>query len=318
MRRSSTSCAVLPVPVPERASQPWLPACAHALWLCLALGAAADSAAAQRQIDERHAAPATGAIRIHVYSGTLRVIGWSSDTIAVTGTVREAGSDRFYMGVSPQGTKLGIWPQQTDTLPPSQLELHVPRNSSVWIKTVTADVHVEALAGSVDVYSVGGRIDVAGAPRDLYAETMAGAIVADVSTRSARLRTASGMIALRGRIADAAAQSVSGAIEITGNDIERGRFESVDGDVVFRGRIQRAASLDFINHSGTVRLAIPSDTRADVLVSTYGGELHNAFAARVTESSNRFKGSEYVFVLGGGGGQIAIRTFDGDVFLTSQ
>ncbi|MGH7444665.1 MAG: DUF4097 family beta strand repeat-containing protein, partial [Longimicrobiales bacterium] len=213
--------------------------CARAVLLCLALGYTAGSAAAQRQIDERRAAPSAGPVRVHVYGGTLRVIGWSNDTIAVTGTVREAGGDRFYLSVSPQGSKLGIWPQQLDTLPPSQLELYVPRNSSVWIKTVSADVQVQGLTGGVDVYSVGGRIDVEGAPRELYAETMAGAIAVDVAARSARLRTASGAIALRGRIADAAAQSVSGAIEITGNEIERGRFESVDGDIVFNGSVQR-------------------------------------------------------------------------------
>lgn len=286
--------------------------------LCVLLGCTAGSVAAQRQIDERRAAPAAGPVRIHVYGGALRVIGWSNDTIAVTGTVRETGGDRFYLSVSPQGSKLGIWPQQLDTLPPSQLDVYVPRNSSVWIKTMSADVQVQGLTGGVDVYSVGGRIDVAGTPRELYAETMAGAIQVDVTTRSARLRTASGAIALRGRIADAAAQSVSGTIAITGDQIERGRFESVDGDIGFNGSVQRAATLDFINHSGDVRVALPADTRADVFVSTYGGELTNAFDARVVESNNRFKGREYVLVLGSGGARIAVRTFDGNIILAAK
>ncbi len=286
--------------------------------LCCALLAWAGDAAAQRTIDERRPAPSSGPVRIHVYSGSVRVSGWSHDTIAVTGRVQESGGDRFYMGVSAQGSKLGIWPQQSDTLPPSELDVRVPHGSSVWIKTVTADVIVQNIAGGVDLYSVGGRMEIHGSPRELHTETMAGAIAVDVETRSARLRTGSGSIDVRGHIADAAAQSVSGDITVTGDEVERGRFESVDGDIHFTGNVQRAAMLEFINHSGAVALALPAATAADVLVSTYDGALHNTFPARTTESSNRFKGREYTFTLGGGGAQIAVRTFDGDVEVRRQ
>lgn len=271
--------------------------------------------AAQRQIAERRAAPSAGAVRIHHYGGSLRVVGWARDTIAVTGTVHEVGGDRFYIAVSAQGSKLGIWPQSADTLPPSHLEIRVPRNSSVWIKTVSADVHIDSVTGGVDVYSVAGRIDVSGQPRELYAETMAGPISANVATRSARLRTASGGIVVRGRITDAAAQSVSGTLTIAGEQIEHGRFESVDGDIDFTGAVQRAASLEFINHSGAVHLRLPAATAADVLVSTYGGTVRTGFKVRASESSNRFKGRELGFVLGGGGARIAVRTFDGSIVI---
>jgi DUF4097 and DUF4098 domain-containing protein YvlB len=272
-------------------------------------------ASAQRVLNERRAAPPAGLIRIHHHAGSVRVIGWERDTIAVSGTVMERGADRFYMGVSSHGSKLGIWASQGDSLPPSHLEIRVPRGAAVWIKTMSADAEVSGVSGGVDVYSVAGRIAVTGAPRELYAETMGGAISADVATRSARLKSASGAIELRGRIADAAVQNVSGTIAVRGGAIERGRFESVDGDVSYDGAVPRAASLDFITHGGRVRLGIPPDTRADVLVSTYAGQLENGFKVRALEGSNRFKGQEYTFALNGGGAQVSVRTFKGNVVL---
>ena len=275
----------------------------------------AEPGSAQRTLNERRAAPSSGAIRIHHDAGTLRVTGWAHDSIAVTGTVAERGSDRFYMGVSPQGSKMGIWASASDSLPPSHLEVRVPHGSSVWVKTMNADATVSGVTGGVDVYSVAGSIDVSGAPRELHVETMAGAIAADVRTRSARLKSASGTITLRGRIADAAAQNVSGTVTIAGGAIERGRFESVDGDIRYMGAVPAAAALDFINHSGGVRLVVPADTRADVLVSTYAGRLENGFKTRALTASNRYKGEEHTFALNGGGAQVTVRTFKGAVEL---
>lgn len=270
---------------------------------------------AQRVLNERRAAPPTGSIRIHHQAGSLRLIGWDRDTIAVTGTVHERGNDRFYMGVSPQGSKMGIWAFESDSLPPSHLEVHVPRGSSVWIKTVGADVDIDGVTGGVDVLSVAGGIEVTGSPRELYAETMGGRISADVTTRSARLKSASGPIDMRGRIADAAAHNVSGTITVRGGSIEHGRFESVDGDIRYAGAVPRSAGLDFVNHSGAVHISLPADARADLFVTTYDGKLENAFKTRILQASNRFKGEEYTFALNGGGAHVTVHTFSGAVVL---
>lgn len=289
----------------------------HLLPLLVAAGALLVSQAplsAQRVLNERRAAPAAGSIRIHHQAGSLRLIGWDRDTIAVTGTVHERGNDRFYMGVSGQGSKMGIWASESDSLPPSHLEVHVPRGSSVWIKTVSADVNVGGVTGGVDVFSVAGGIEVTGSPRELHAETMGGSVSADVITRSARLKSASGPIEMRGRIADAAAHNVSGTITVRGA-LEHGRFESVDGDIRYIGAVPRSAALDFVNHSGAVHISLPADARADLFVTTYDGKLENAFKTRILQASNRFKGEEYTFALNGGGAQITVHTFSGGVVL---
>lgn len=279
------------------------------------LGTSPAVARAQRTLNERHAAPARAAVRIHHYAGSIRVTGWDRDSIVVTGSANERGGDRFYISVGANGSKLGLWPQRTDSLPPSDLEVHVPHGSSVWIKTVEASITVRGVTGGVDLYSVAGGIDVTGAPRELFAESMSGAITADVATRAARLKTASGAIDLSGRIDDASAQTVSGATRVRGGAIGRGRFESVDGDIVYAGDVPRGTSLDFVNHAGAVRVELPADAGVEVSVNTFAGELTNGFKSRVVQGSSGFKGRDYMTSLNDGGARITIRTFKGSVTL---
>ena len=281
----------------------------------LLLSAAAEPALAQRELNERHAAPPRGAIRIHHFAGSIRVTGWDRDSIVVTGVARERGGDRFYISVGANGSKLGLWPQRSDSLPPSDIIVRVPHGSSVWVKTVDASITLQGVTGGVDLYSVAGRIEVAGNPRELYAESMSGAIAADVVTRAVRLKTATGAIDLAGRIDDTEAQTVSGTLRVRGGAIGRGRFESVDGDVLYTGGVGRTADLDFVSHAGAVRLDLPAATAADVSVNSYEGALTSGFESRVLQASTGFKGRDYTTTLNGGGARISVRTFKGDVVL---
>jgi len=270
---------------------------------------------AQRTLDERHAAPPRGAVRIHLYAGSLRVAGWDRDSIVVTGTAHERGMDRFYIGVGEGGSKLGLWPQGSDSLPPSTLDVRVPQGSSVWIKTVDASIVVEAVRGGVDLYSVSGDIDVAGEPRELFAESMSGSIAARVQTRVARLKTASGALELRGRVDDAFTQTVSGVTLIHGGAIAQGRFESVDGGIRYDGAVARSARLDFVNHGGPVELRLPKDAAAELILNTFDGVITNALKARLVQTGRGFKGSDHVATLNGGGAHITVRTFKGPITL---
>lgn len=270
-------------------------------------------ASAQRTLNERHTAAPRGPIRIHLYAGSLRVTGWDRDSIVVTGTAQERGSDRFYISVGANGSKLGLWPQGSDSLPPSHLDVRVPQGSSVWIKTVDAAIVVDSVAGGLDLYSVSGTIDAGGRPRELYAESMSGNITARMQTRAARLKTASGAIDLGGHIDDAGTQTVSGGTVVHGGAIAHGRFESVDGDIRYDGAVPRAASLDFVNHGGRVVLRLPGDAAADLTVNTFEGRITNDFAARMVQTGSGFKGRDYAITLNGGGARITVRTFKGEI-----
>jgi hypothetical protein len=274
-----------------------------------------SAGSAQRSIDERVPASPSGYIRIHNMGGSVRVTAWDRDTIAVTGSVWETKSDRFEIHSGEGGAKLGLWNDTGGPVRPSTFEVRVPRGSHVWVKTGSADIAIEGVRGGVDLYSVTGRITLTGDPREVFAESMGGGIDITANTRSVRATSASGDIAVRGAIADASVRTVSGDLLIEGIQFERGRFESVEGDIRYTGEIGRSSLLDFVNHSGAVEFILPPKVAADFVVSTFEGGLDDRYGVRAESRQSKLKGTELTFTIGGGGGHVTVRNFKGRVVL---
>lgn len=267
--------------------------------LAILLGAA--SARAQSGIDRKLAIAPDASIRIMNLAGSLRVVGWDRDTIAVTGTVD--GADRLYMGGEDDSAKLGVWAEDGENPSEAHLEVRVPRRSTVWVKTESADVEVSGLSGSVDVYSVTGRIEVLGELRHLYVESIGGDLAIDGTARLLRAKTAGGSITFRGEAEDANLSSVSGDLSVIVRPLARGRFESVSGNIWFEGDVEKGGSLAFYSHDGTIELRLPKEISADFEIATIEGKIRNELDADLN---------------GGGGANVTVTTFSGTIVLTER
>src|SRR5690606_32589538 len=119
-------------------------------------------------------------------------------------------------------------------------------------RTGTSSMFASGIKGDLVVSLVGGDIEVRGAPRQEFAESMTCRMTLDVRTAVARAKSVTGPILLRGTIRDAGATSVSGNVLIEDAVIERGSFESTNGELRFVGQLRRGAGLDFVTHAGAV------------------------------------------------------------------
>jgi hypothetical protein len=282
------------------------------------LAGLAVPASAQRPIAERFAAAPDGYIRIQNIAGSVKVMGWDHDSVAVSGTVSDTPTERFEVQRGDGSVKLGIWDTTVESARPSHIEVRVPARSHVWVRTGSASVFVAGVTGGLDVNSVGGDIEVRGAPAGLFAESMTGGIVIDVNSATVRARTVTGTIRLHGVIASATATSVSGNTLIEDAVIDQGTFESVDGELRLVGNLSRGAALDFVTHGGAVELLLPAETHAEFRVSTYQGGMRSDFQVPIRTAASKIKGSEQTFTLGQGGARVTIRTFRGRVVIRSR
>src|SRR5439155_486687 len=188
-------------------------------------------------------------------------------------------------GPRPSRSSRGIWGSSTPRLPspgPADLEVHVPRALTVWVTTTGADIDVVGVDGKLDLTSVGGAIHVVGTPQDVTAETMNGSVELAGGTGRARVKTVSGDILLRGASQDLGASTLSGRIVVRaagwqrgGTGVQRGKFESVTGDVRFEGELGRGGVLEVESQSGTIEVRVPSNTVADFDVRTIRGAITN-------------------------------------------
>lgn len=280
--------------------------------LLIALAALAAPAAAQ-QVSRGFALERDAAIRIFNLAGTITVRGWDRDSVAVSGNV-PGTEGTFYAGGGGGAAKLGVEPRGS-TPPRVELQVMVPRNARVWIKTDAAVIDVAGVAGQVDAYSVGGRVQVAGPVRTLSVESMDGTIAVEGEMTWVRLRSAGGGVRFLGSAEDLVATSVSGAVAVDARRLGRARVETVTGGVRIAAALERTSSVSVETHSGTAEILVPPGSAALFELSTLGGAISNRLTAAAPRPGPGGRGQELSFGTDPSGAVITARTFKGDILV---
>ena len=259
---------------------------------------------------------AAGAVRIFNTSGSVRVIGWDRDSVAVTATL--GPGEALHGGGGRSGVKMFV--EMPDETRPggTSLVVRVPARARVWVKGANDAVRVSGVSGGLDLYTVGGRIEVEGAPAELRAEAMQGDIALSVSSPWLRAKTASGAITLRGSAEDAGLETVSGRLDAALSSTRRVRLESVTGDVRLTGAVDRDGTVTVETHSGTAEIVLPRDAAVDYEITTVAAPIDNGVNGQRPRPARVRGGWELYTSSGGGGAQVTVRSFTGRVRLRAR
>jgi DUF4097 and DUF4098 domain-containing protein YvlB len=193
------------------------------------------------------------------------------------------------------------------------LEVRVPAKARVWAKSGSADIDVSGVTGGLDLNIVGGSVSVASTPRELTIESMDGNVKVLAGATWLRVKTATGEIDVRGGGEDVGLTSVGGTIRVSGGRYERGKFETVTGDIVYEGEIGFKGSMDMTTHSGRVELRIPPRPDLDLDATTVTGAIENTVTNRRPLPGREGRGMELAFSSGTGDTRVVVRSFKGNV-----
>lgn len=288
---------------------------ALAAFAALAFAPAPSDLRAQERVDVYRAITADAAIKVWSGGGSVRVEGWDVDSLAVTGAVEEVAGGRFFLRAEGDVAKLGVEGDQAEIR--GRLVVRVPATATVWIRTASADVVVRDLTGAVDIHTVSGGVNVQSRPRTLYAESMSGDLELHIKAGIARARSGTGAITFTGTVDDLGLSTVSGAVDVTAPELQRGRFTTVEGGIGFTGGVRSGGALVFETHSGDVSLRLPTELGADFRLSTFRGRIEVGYAATpapVVGSGRR----SVRFEIGDGGAEVAVRSYSGSITVEGQ
>lgn len=281
------------------------------LWVAALFGSPLP---AQQKVERGIAIAPDAAIRIMNLSGTIRVLGWDRDSIAVTGTAPLNTS--FFMAGSGRMAKLGLEPDDPkNPATGGALDVRVPRRARVWVRSTGGAIDVQALEGEADLVSVGGTLRVTGNLRLVSAESIDGDIEVQGPVRIIRAKTGGGRILLRQSSGDITATTVSGPIMVTEGEPESARFETVSGAVSYAGTLNRRGSLNIQTHSGNIDLLVPTTLGAEFDLESTGGSVGVELPAK---TGKPLKGRSLFFANAGGGAQIVARSFKGQIRVYGQ
>lgn len=251
-----------------------------------------------------------GAVRVWNLLGSVRVVGWAHDSVALTARTR--GAARVLFGGSAQGVKVGI-EERGGAPAPAEVELRVPYGARVWVKTSTATIATAGLTREVELYSVSGAVRVTGRPATLRVESLAGTVAVRDGAAWVRARTGSGTLDVRGAVGDAELSTVGGALRLTGDVGQRARVESVTGTVRVTGAVARGAQLEIDTNGGDVTLD-PGGGDVALDLHTLNGRITSARPA--VRRAVHARGAGQAAVTAGASpeaGRIEVRSFRGAI-----
>jgi hypothetical protein len=287
------------------------------LALCLL---AANAAAKPQGVDRTLPLNRDGAIRIYALTGTFTVRGWDRDAVTIRGEL--GAGNRLHAGGGRTAIKAFVEASDDRNPQPSRLEIMVPAGAKLWIKTATATVQVTGVTGSVDAYVIGGLIRVHGDPADLNAEAIDGNIEVVGNPGWVRAKSAGGNVTMRGSSRDATLSTVTGRIAVDAAAgaprFERARFESVTGDIVFTGNVERSGDVRFDSNGGKVEIVLRSGSGASIEASTIAGTIRNSLTQSRPSTGRHGRGWELRTEAGDGGGRVLVQTFKGAITLRRE
>lgn len=277
----------------------------------------AGAAGAQQPVERRHPLDPEGSVRIYNLAGSVRVVGWRRDSVAVTGTV--GAGERLMTGGGRGGLKVVVEPTESpgagrdSTARGAELLVRVPVGARVWVKAASAAVRVSGVTGGLDLNAVDGPIRVIGSPRELNAETMNGSVSVDGAPAWLRAKTATGAITLRGGGTDVRLSTVSGPVTASGRFTDLA-VETVTGGVRVNGRVAPDGALTVDTHAGDVELHLPRAFAGSIHAASVTSLIDNRLTAARPVVGRGARGSELRSTIGDGP-RVTVRTFKGRVAL---
>jgi DUF4097 and DUF4098 domain-containing protein YvlB len=266
-------------------------------------------------VDQTVDAAPDGQVDISNISGSVTVDGWSRDAVKVTGTlgrnveelILERDGDTVVVKVKvPKKGGRGI---------DSDLHISVPRNSSLDVGTISADIEVTNVNGEQSLHTVSADVITEFKGGDMSAESVSGdvEISGDNSDGEIDASTVSGDVTLIGVSGEVQAGSVSGSVVVEEGSFSRAELGTVSGDITFEGELREGGRLIVEAVNGDVDVDFVGDVSARFEVDTFNGDINNCFGPEAERTSKYAPGWELEFTEGEGSGRVEVSTMNGGV-----
>jgi DUF4097 and DUF4098 domain-containing protein YvlB len=281
----------------------------------MALATLVPLAAMAEEVDRTLDAAADGSVHISNISGSVKVDGWNRDEVQVKGFLGRNVEELIFDRDGDRITIKVKVPKKGSRDIKSDLRVSVPRESSIDVATVSADIEVEGVRGYQKLEAVSGDIDTEAFESDVRAGTVSG----DVEVRGQGEDTethgnsVSGDVVFYRLSGQVTAESVSGDIEIEGGAFDRAGFNTVNGDIEFVAELRSDGKLTAETVNGEVDLDFQGTVSGRFDIDTFNGDISNCFGPKPERTSRYAPGQELSFQEGNGDARVTVSTMNGDV-----
>lgn len=268
-------------------------------------------------------------------SGDISVIGGSGSDIRIEATKRGRGRDSadakqqlalVDVEVTDHAGRVTVTTiyRSSPNRVAVDYKVLLPATVPVEVKSLSGNVSVSSLKGTVRAETISGNLTAASLAQDSWLKTVSGNVVVSSSAVAGEIsiNSVSGNITTRDlKVRSLSAGTVSGDVEMATSACERASVRSVSGNVYVVGAISKGARYEVKSHSGDIRFAIDGKTGFEVSATAFSGSLKSGFPLTVRGAAERReRGRHQVLqgVFGDGSAQFDVQAFSGNVTIVKH
>jgi DUF4097 and DUF4098 domain-containing protein YvlB len=307
------------------------PAVAMALAIVLAAGVSLASEKFEEKFEKTVALAKDGKVDISNLSGNIVVTTWTQGEVKIEAVkVSQASSlakakenaAKVTIEVTPEGNILRIETKYPKSGGPFggesvnvsvDYKLWIPQTASLKAKNISGNVDAEGLGGPADLDAVSGNVILRKAAKGAEGKSISGNVEVTEVTGDVFLKSVSGSIKAQQIKGSVEAESVSGSLDlIEVSEAGTVRAKALSGDIVYRGRINKAGIYTLKSFSGRVEMFLPADSAFDLEAETSSGRVDSEFEIKV---SGKISPKGLQGAVNGGGATVKLSSFSGDIVL---
>jgi DUF4097 and DUF4098 domain-containing protein YvlB len=241
-----------------------------------------------------HDIGADGIVSIRVRAGDVRVRAVDGETLRVRDVDGHDLESCFRIELGEGSASLLDGTGRADARSQSggasaELEVELPRRTTLIVETVSAEIKGEGLAGDQRYQTTSGDITL----RDVGGSIVIEAVSGDLDIRATRE-------------SQVTARTVSGDVELRAGTLRALEVSTTSGDVAIAGRLDGTGPFAIETVSGDARLAPAGNVRVEM--ATMSGDLHSELEGHIEGARGR-----RTLSIGATGPLVTFRSMSGDL-----
>jgi len=280
--------------------------------LALLLAQGATPRAGTPQTDETVPVQRGGRLLVNNFAGDVVIHTWDKDSVHVVARHQA----RTRVDIRPTAAGLSISASGTRGPQGSvDYEITAPAWMPMRIEGVYEFVTVEGAQNEVFANTVRGDVTIKGGTGIVTAKSVEGEVRVEGARAKVTVSSVNEKIVIADISGEITADSVNGSVTMTGIDSKSVDVSTVNGDVVFEGKLIDGGHYAFGTHNGGVLMGIPDNVNATFTIRTYQGSFSTDLPLEGVSRADLERGRRVTTTLGNGSADVNLETFGGAIRL---
>ena len=249
-------------------------------------------------------------LAINNFAGEVILHTWNNDSVHVVARHQA----RTRVNIRNSGTTVSI--SASGTMGPQgsvDYDITAPAWLPVKVEGTYNFVTMDGVQGEVFANTVRGDIVIKGGTGSITAKSVEGEVQIEGARGKVNVSSVNEKIRITDTSGEITAESVNGGITMTGIDSKSVDASTVNGNIVFEGKLADGGHYSFGTHNGDLSLGVPENANATFTIRTYQGTFSTDLPLEGVNRADLERGRRVTTTLGNGSADVSLESFGGTI-----